>query len=90
MPRRQIVLTAEEREALLEWRDHAALPYVRERAAAVIKVADGMPAAAVARHGLLRPREPGTVYAWLDRYHAEGLAGLMVRPGRGRVVLHCG
>ena len=84
MPRRQIALTAEEREALLERRDHAALPYVRERAAAVLKVADGMPAAVVARQGLLRPREPDTVYAWLDRYHAEGLAGLAVRTGRGR------
>src|SRR5512144_2087707 len=84
MPRRQIALTAEERQALLERRDHAALPYVRERAAAVLKVADGMPAAAVARHGLLRPREPDTVYAWLDRYQTVGLAGLTVRPGRGR------
>src|SRR5512143_2290508 len=84
MPRRQIVLTTEERHALLEQRDHATLPYVRERAAAVLKVADGISAAAVARHGLLRPREPDTVYAWLDRYHAAGLAGLTVRPGRGR------
>src|SRR5512143_2983070 len=84
MPRHQIVLTAAEREALLEWRDYAAVPYLCERAAAVLKVADGMAAAAVARQGLLRPREPDTVYAWLDRYHAAGLAGLTVRPGRGR------
>lgn len=84
MPRRQIALTAEERQPLLEQRDHAALPYVGERAAAVLKVAEGMPAAAVAPQGLLRPREPDTVYAWLDRYHAAGRAGLTVRPGRGR------
>jgi transposase len=38
----------------------------------------------VARTGLLRPRQPDTVYAWLDRYRAEGIAGLTIRPGRGR------
>ncbi len=84
MPRRQLTLMAEERQALLNLRDHALLPYVRERAAALIKVADGIPAAVVAREGLLRPREPDTVYAWLDRYQGEGLAGLTVRTGRGR------
>jgi hypothetical protein len=44
----------------------------------------GMPAALVARQGLLRPRDPDTVYAWLDRYQATGVEGLKVHPGRGR------
>ena len=59
-------------------------PYQRERAGALVKIADGACAAEVARTGLLRPRQPDTVYRWLDRYQAEGIAGLRIRPGRGR------
>ena len=61
-----------------------AKPYMRERAGALLKIADGAAAHAVARQGLLRPRESDTVYAWLARYRAEGLAGLLIRKGRGR------
>jgi hypothetical protein len=84
MPRRQLVLSETERQELIQLRDHAREPYVRERAAALLKIADGMPAALVARYGLLRPRRPDTVYAWLDRYQATGGAGMKVYPGRGR------
>lgn len=59
-------------------------PYMRERAAALLKVGAGKSAHAVALDGLLRVRDPDTVYAWLKRYAAEGLAGLQIRPGRGR------
>lgn len=59
-------------------------PYRRERAAAILKVADGEVAYRVARGGLLRPRDPDTVYAWLDRFERDGLAGLTIAPGRGR------
>ncbi|MFZ1829057.1 MAG: hypothetical protein WAW42_09875 [Candidatus Competibacteraceae bacterium] len=84
MPRRQLVLSETERRELVQLRDHARQPYVRERAAALLKIADGMPAALVARYGLLRPRRPDTVYAWLDRYQATGGEGMKVHPGRGR------
>lgn len=84
MPRRRLVLSETERQELVHLRDHARQPYVRERAAAVLKIAEGMPAARVARQGLLRPRDPDTVYTWLDRYQATGHAGLKVRAGRGR------
>jgi hypothetical protein len=84
MPRRQLVLSETERQELIHLRDHARQPYVRERSAALLKIAEGMPAALVARQGLLRPREPDTVYAWLDRYQATGVDGLKVHPGRGR------
>jgi hypothetical protein len=84
MPRRRLVLSETERRELVQLRDRARLPYVRERAAALLKIAEGMPAALVARHGLLRPRRPDTVYAWLDRYQATGGASLKVHPGRGR------
>jgi hypothetical protein len=49
---------------------------VRERCAAVLKIADGSTAHAVARAGLLKARDPDTLYAWLDRYATEGLVGL--------------
>jgi hypothetical protein len=39
-------------------------PYRRERATALLKIAAGQPAAVVARSGLLRPRDPDTVYSW--------------------------
>lgn len=84
MPRRQLVLSATERQDLVKLRDHACQPYLRERAAALLKIADGMPAAWVAQHGLLRPRRPDTVYEWLDRYQATGGAGMQILPGRGR------
>ncbi len=77
-------LTAEQRTQLEATRDHHRLPYMRERAAALLKVADGQSGRAVARHGLLRPHWPDTVYRWIKRFKAEGLPGLRVRPGRGR------
>jgi transposase len=81
---RQITLTAAEKQELLQLRDHADKPYLRERAAAILKVAAGAIAAVVAREQLLRPRQPRTIYVWLDRYREAGLAGLQVQPGRGR------
>lgn len=80
----RLALTADQRQELVALRATAAKPYVRERAAALLKIADGCAAAAVARTGLLRPRQPDTVYRWLARYRAEGIAGLTDRPGRGR------
>lgn len=47
-----------------------------ERCAALLKITDGASAHAVARHGLLQPRDPNTIYAWLAHYLADGLAGL--------------
>jgi hypothetical protein len=81
---RSLILTPEERATLLDLRDHARLPYLRERAGALLKIADGMPPAVVARSGLLRERAADTVYAWLNRWQAHGVAGITIRPGRGR------
>ena len=80
----RLVVPPEERAALVVLRDTGAKPDLRERAGALLKIADGQAAAAVARSGLLRPRQPDTVYRWLARYRAEGIAGLWDRPGRGR------
>ncbi len=65
-------------------RDHHALAYVRERASALLKIAAGQSVRQVALSGLLKRRDPHTLAEWLERYRASGLAGLQVRPGRGR------
>jgi hypothetical protein len=81
---RTLLLTSRQRRTLTRARDHHPKAYVREKAAAVLKVADGWTVTAVARHGLLKPRARNTVAGWLDRFAARGLAGLTVRAGRGR------
>jgi hypothetical protein len=60
MVRRRLHLTAEARMALTACRDHDPHPQLRERCAALVKIADGMSPHAVAQHGLLRPRDPDT------------------------------
>jgi hypothetical protein len=81
--RRTLSLTEVQRRELLQSRDHDSRPYVRERAAAILKIADGQSPHRVARSGLLKPRDPDSVYAWLGRYEAAGVAGLISRPQGG-------
>lgn len=81
---RTLTLTNEEKVELVELRDHAAKPYIRERASAILQVASGRSGRWVALEGLLKFRQPDTIYRWLDRYEAEGVSGLYVRAGRGR------
>ncbi len=83
--RRRLILTAAQRRQLASRRDHDPRPYLRERCAALLKVADGGSAYAVARHGLLKPRDPDTIYGWLDLYQAEGLDGLVKHRPAGAV-----
>jgi hypothetical protein len=80
MHRRTLTLTPAQRTELISARDHDRRAYLRECAAAVLKVADGASPHAVALHGLHKPRHPDTVYDWLDRYAAQGLAGLVHKP----------
>ena len=85
MPKRfRIELTPEQRHELERVRDTDSLPYMRERAAAILKIADGMAARQVAQRGLLKRRDRNTVCEWARRYLAAGLTGLQIRPGRGR------
>lgn len=84
MLRSTLFLTPDDRTALEHLQHTAALPYLRERAAALLKIADGQSATQVARTGLLQRRKVSTVCTWLARYQAEGIAGLTIRPGRGR------
>jgi transposase len=84
MWRREVWLTAEQREQLTWTLKHDPKPYRRERAAAILQVADGRAAFAVAQDGLLVRRAPDTVYRWLDRFEEHGVAGLTIAAGRGR------
>jgi transposase len=85
MPKHRTLDLSETQSAeLRHTRDHDPRPYLRERAAALLKINEGHKAAVVARQLLLRRHKPDTIYAWQDRYEQEGLAGLLIRKGRGR------
>jgi hypothetical protein len=81
--RRTLQLSPEQRAELEATRDRDKRPYLREKAAALLKIADGMTPHAVALHGLLRCRDPDTVYGWLDDYELTG--ALKVRPACRRL-----
>jgi hypothetical protein len=74
--RRTLTLTPQQYDELQQQRDHHPKPHVRERCAALLKIADGQSPHAVACFGLLRTRDPDTVYAWLAFYQEQGFAGL--------------
>jgi len=79
-----LTLSEEQRKELEHVRDHDRLPHMREKAAALLKIAAGETGRQVALHGLLRRRRTATIYEWVRRYHEAGIAGLQVRAGRGR------
>ena len=57
---------------------------LRERAAALLKIQEGSSPHKVALKGLLKKRDPDTIYTWLRRYRENGIQGLSHKPGRGR------
>lgn len=78
MPRlRKLELTSAQSQELLYQRDHHKKPYVRERCAAILKIASGQSAHSVALDGLFQKRKADTLYRWLDLYEHSGLDGLM-------------
>ena len=93
--RRTLKLKTREQRELEHYRDPDVRPYVRERCSAVLKIAAGEAPHAVARQGVLKPRDPDTLYGWLQIYEDEGMVGLLahqhggdrrrvLRGGRGR------
>ena len=68
--RRTLELSEEQRVELERARDRHPKPHVREKAAALLKVAAGQSPHAVAKQGVLKARDPDTVYRWLNRYLA--------------------
>ena len=81
--RRTLRLKTREQRELEHYRDHDARPYVRERCSALLQIAAGETPHAVARHGVLKPRDPDTLDSWLQRYEDEGLAGLLAHQQGG-------
>ena len=81
--RRTLRLKTREQRELEHYRDHDARPYVRERCSALLKVAAGEAPHAVARQGVLKPRDPDTLYGWLAVYEEEGVAGLVAHQQGG-------
>lgn len=81
--RRTLTLTEEARLELMEHRDHHPSPQVRERCAALLKVAAGASPHNVAKQGLLKQRDPDTVYEWLNLYETNGLRALLTRKQGG-------
>lgn len=83
-PAYHLVLNTPQRSELETARRTHPKAYVREKAAAILKVADGQAIRQVALSGLLRHRHPETVKDWISDYQHHGLAGLLVQAGRGR------
>jgi len=85
MPKRiRIKLSESQIQELETTRHQSSKPHLRERAAAVLKVAAGQTVTEVAEKGLLIRHEPETVHAWIKAYLKEGLSGRTVQAGRGR------
>jgi len=85
MPKRRYLRLSESERAELEQalrRDERA--YMRERASALIQIADGRSSYWVSQHGLLRRRNRKTVIAWLNAYEKGGIAALVQKPRRKR------
>lgn len=82
--RHTLHLSDEQLEELRHLRDTGEPAYLRERAAALLKIAAGTSPHKVAQSGLLKKRKPDTVYTWLQRYREAGVMGLRHKPGKGR------
>ena len=82
--RASVTLTPQQRSELLHLRRQHSKSYVRERAAAILQVADGKLIGEVVAKGLLKRRQDETVSSWIHRYLEEGAVGLELRAGRGR------
>ena len=82
--RHSLHLTDEQIHSLCELRDKGKPAYLRERAAAILKIASGISPHYVAKKGLLKRRKPDTVYVWLHRFREHGIPCLFQKSGRGR------
>src|SRR5438876_1083176 len=79
-----VVLSPVQVQELEQVRDHHPKAYVRVKAAGILKVWAGASRRQVASRGLLKPVRRETVQRWIVRYQHEGVAGLLVKSGRGR------
>ena len=85
MPKRIVVdLNPEQQSELEEVRCRHAKAYMRERAVAVLKVAEGQTLTEVAEKCLLKRRKAETVHEWIKAYLKDGIKGWEIKKGRGR------
>lgn len=80
--RLKLVLNKRERKTLTHIRARSDKAYQRERAAALLKISDGISPHCVALSGLLRQRDPDTVYRWVYAFDACGFLSLPHAPRR--------
>src|ERR671927_106851 len=74
-------LTPRERQTLLAWQRATTIPAgLARRGRILLLVAEQIPVAQVARTVGISRR---FVYKWVQRFRAQGLAGLEDKPGRG-------
>lgn len=84
MPKRYVIELSEEERAKLEsWMKNPPKPHFRQRARAILLVADGEPLYKVAEHSRIR-KDRKTVQRWVQRYLREGIEGLKTKKGQGR------
>jgi transposase len=85
MPKRLIpILSDDQFQQLTEMVNCSPKPYLRERASAILKLAQRETVSAIASTGLLRKRHDETVSRWFHRFQSEGVKGLEIKAGRGR------
>ena len=80
----ELVLSPEQEAQLRQVLPHSPKPYLRQRAACLLKIAQGQSGRQVAQSGLLCTRGKPTVYKWFQAYKAGRLGGLTIQAGRGR------
>lgn len=85
MPKRLIPQISDEQKTELEyWLFHSTKPYLRERASAILKLAQSQTVLDIAAGGLLQKRHRETVANWFHRFQSDGIKGLEIKKGRGR------
>mgnify|MGYP003288935070 CR=1 FL=1 len=84
MKQRSLEVSQEQRKELQHTRNRDHRAYMRECAAALLKIADGQSANSVAQFGLHHKRDPDTLYRWLNKYLSGGLQALVHKPSARR------
>lgn len=86
---RRLALSGAQLEELEAYRDHDGRADIRERCAALLKIASGRSPHWVAKQGLLKERDPDAVYRWMAFYEQGGGEALIAHrhggPGRRSV-----
>jgi len=84
MPKRyEIVLSEHEKQKLEGWLKNPPSPYLRERARAILKVAQGETIQETAQKLRIRVHR-NAVSEWVQRFLSDRLEGLKIKAGRGR------